>query len=207
MKENRATFLKRLAGMSANDIFKIMLAYDIAKEGHGYLLQTRDTGERYFEHPRAVAIIVIDELGIKDPDVICAILLHDICEDTHIWGVPGRIAWVFGERVALIVDQLTKPPKDDFDSKAELLDFYFVQMTDRGAIIGKIGDRLHNLRSIDPDNAKWDASRIDRYRTETKERIMPKIDELHGTEFSHLVDTSKLLLTQELAKLPQPMTL
>ncbi len=76
--ENRDTFFRRIhtfilpyhRGASA-----IADAYKAAKEGHRGSKRSR--GERYFEHCRAVAIILIDIVCIRDWETIAAALLHD----------------------------------------------------------------------------------------------------------------------------------
>lgn len=83
--ENRETFLKRLEGkFSPEQIENIDFAYDIAKESHRP--QSRESGERYFEHPRAGHLIMLDELDLYDYDLLVSFLLHDTGEDTPIWG-------------------------------------------------------------------------------------------------------------------------
>jgi len=40
--------------MRPDDVELVMEAYQDAKQGHGYARNLRDSGERYFEHPRRV---------------------------------------------------------------------------------------------------------------------------------------------------------
>jgi len=83
--ENRQRFLDRLAGhFSIEDMRLIEYAYDLSKEAHR--THVRDSGERYFEHPREGALIIIDELKLYDRDLIIAFLLHDTGEDSPIFG-------------------------------------------------------------------------------------------------------------------------
>ena len=63
---------------------KIMTAYEDMQEAH--YTQFRDDGERYVSHPKAVALILIDELKVYDADMIMAALLHDVPEDTYLFG-------------------------------------------------------------------------------------------------------------------------
>ena len=74
--------------------------------------QLRRTGEPYVTHPIAVADITAD-LGL-DEMTIAAALLHDAVEDT---GVTNE--WLigeFGEKVAAVVDGVTKLDRLEFDS-------------------------------------------------------------------------------------------
>lgn len=61
------------------------------------------TGEPYVAHCRAVARIVADFAA--KPEVIAAAALHDVLEDTEV--TPAELRDVFGERVALLVLEVT----------------------------------------------------------------------------------------------------
>lgn len=158
--ENRQTFLDRLQGhFSQTDIDLIEFAYDLAKEAHR--TQKRDRGGRYFEHPRAGCIIMMDELGLYDKDMLIAFLFHDVGEDTPLLGnrneyyddfiskAKFRLGLLFGDKVADIVIRLTKPEIDEkrFFSKEETTTYYNSELLkSEEAIVGKEIDRLHNLR-------------------------------------------------------------
>ena len=64
------------------DLETIKAAYEFSKSGH--VKQTRESGERYFDHPKAVALILFQELKVLDCEVIRAALLHDVREDSYI---------------------------------------------------------------------------------------------------------------------------
>ncbi|MFA6526127.1 MAG: HD domain-containing protein [Candidatus Buchananbacteria bacterium] len=124
--ENHAKFLERLRGkVTESELQLIDLAYDAAKYGHRE--QFRDDGTRYFEHCRATALILIDELGIIDPDKIIAALLHDMLEDNFLYN-PWRLNHIFGSKAAGFIISMTKPKKGDprFASDAERHKFYFM---------------------------------------------------------------------------------
>ena len=160
--ENRASFLKRLEGLSQETINIIDFAYDLGKEAHRP--QRRDTGERYFEHLRAVALILIDECHIKDPNLIIAALLHDSVEDSAIFGnatqayskwkevTRFRLGKIFNSEVAEIVIVLTKPKVDgqEIQTKEAAHHLYIEHLSLAPAkiILAKMADRLHNLRSL-----------------------------------------------------------
>jgi len=127
-------------------------AYNIAKSGHRDI--DRDGGERYFEHPKRVALILIRELHIFDADMIIAALLHDVVEDTFIFG-EGEEAFAtiedwFNKRVAGFVRLLTKEKCTDPDEKAGRDARYFASIAeaDEQTQILKCADRLDNLRDI-----------------------------------------------------------
>ena len=57
----------------------IKRAFFLAKEAHEGV--RRRSGEPYILHPLAVAMIVVDEIGLGVKSVVAA-LLHDVVEDT-----------------------------------------------------------------------------------------------------------------------------
>lgn len=136
----RERFLAKLAPyMLEDELENVLAAYEFAKYGHRG--QKRDGGERYFEHPRAVAEIIIDELRLRnDWRIIATALLHDILEDAWIIS-EQRLAKNFGRDVALWLRLLTKKPKEG----------YLERLREHGSwevLLVKLCDRLHNLRSL-----------------------------------------------------------
>ncbi|MCX6739424.1 MAG: HD domain-containing protein [Candidatus Parcubacteria bacterium] len=148
--EDHKSFMQRFRlKITPSDMEKVDYAYDMAKYGHRN--QFREGGDRYFEHVRATSIILIDELGITDVEVIISALLHDMLEDSFLL-TPERIKITFGERTAIMVSAVTKPKKDDprFVTNDERHAYYFNQV--RSACMAvkliKIADRLQNLRTL-----------------------------------------------------------
>lgn len=160
--ENRERFFKRLEEFLPEEIDLISFAYDISKEAHRP--QVRETGERYFEHLRRTSIILIDECEAKDPNIIAASLLHDVVEDSYIFGSirSGYVDWkttarhrltrMFNEEVAEIVFAVTKPKADGdrITSKEQADELYIsnLRVAHPEAIIVKMADRLDNLRTL-----------------------------------------------------------
>jgi GTP diphosphokinase / guanosine-3',5'-bis(diphosphate) 3'-diphosphatase len=107
----------------------------------------RKSGEPYIIHPLAVASIVAKDIGLGATS-ICAAILHDVVEDTEY--TVADIENMFGEKVARIVDGLTKL-SGDFDSR-QAMTLKKILMTlseDIRVILIKIADRLHNMRTMD----------------------------------------------------------
>jgi GTP pyrophosphokinase len=209
--EDRKNFLIRLEGIfNSEEINLIDLAYDLAKEAHR--TQKRDGGGRYFEHPRACALIALDELDIRDPNMIIAALLHDTAEDTPIFGNVTRdpslfmrnglfrLTQTFNEDVADMVMALTKLKYGEgtrFLTKDSMLEFYFQNLLNHPkAVILKAIDRLHNLRTLPPG----DRNKIVKQIKETKERIIPMLDVVKGS-FPNIVAALSSLIGAELSKL------
>ncbi|MBP5644137.1 MAG: bifunctional (p)ppGpp synthetase/guanosine-3',5'-bis(diphosphate) 3'-pyrophosphohydrolase [Bacteroidales bacterium] len=112
----------------------------------------RRSGEPYMYHPLAVATIIAGEMGMGRTSIICA-LLHDVVEDTDY--TLEYISEHFGEKVAKIVDGVTKLTNEDFnDEKARSMQaetFRKVIMSmsyDIRVILVKLADRLHNMRTL-----------------------------------------------------------
>jgi GTP pyrophosphokinase len=107
----------------------------------------RDSGERYFEHLRSVALIVMVHMRVRDPDVIVAALLHDIIEDKEDWS-EDRIALEFNLRCAQYVWWVSKPAVSKFhgDKKARNRAYHQnLTRSKRKPLLIKLADRLHNL--------------------------------------------------------------
>ena len=129
---------------------EIFRAFSIAKTAHEGT--RRKSGEPYIFHPLAVALIAVKEVGLGPIGVVCA-LLHDVVEDTD--ATLDQIRTIFGDRVAVIVDGVTKI--DDVmemqlsDSKqAENYRKILLSMCDDAYVIFlKLCDRLHNMRTLD----------------------------------------------------------
>ena len=111
----------------------------------------RRSGEPYMYHPLAVATIIAGEMGMGRTSIICA-LLHDVVEDTDY--TLEYISEHFGEKVAKIVDGVTKLTSEDFKEGAKSLQaetFRKVIMSmsyDIRVILVKLADRLHNMRTL-----------------------------------------------------------
>ncbi len=173
----------------------ISKAIDFAKEVHAD--QKRESGEPYYIHPEAVAIILIDlEM---DADTVIAGLLHDTVEDGKDITVE-MISSLFGEDIAGMVNAVTKLTKSNLshminkeDRQAENLRRMFLSIArDVRVVIIKLADRLHNIRTLEY------CSREKRVRKakETLEVYAPLADrfgmgaikcELEDTSFSYIM--------------------
>lgn len=130
-----------------SNVDKIRAAYAYGKEMHEG--QFRHSGEPYFTHPIEVAIILAGQ-KLDDATIITA-LLHDVLEDTKT--SFKTMEKKFGSEVALLVDGVTKLTNIELSSKetkqAENFRKLFLAMSqDMRVILVKLGDRLHNMRTI-----------------------------------------------------------
>ena len=127
----------------------IRKAFDVAVEAHKE--QRRKSGEAYIFHPIAVAKIVGSEIGLG-ATAIAAALMHDVVEDTEI--TVEDIRQLFNDKVAKIVEGLTKIPKVNTEQEISLQAENFRKMLltlndDVRVILIKIADRLHNMQTMD----------------------------------------------------------
>ena len=127
---------------------RITKAYLFAKEAHGGA--RRRSGVPYIMHPLSVARIVCEEMGLGSTS-ICAALLHDVVEDTKY--TVDDIKNMFGEKIASIVDGLTKIAGGRLVEKASTQAENFRKLlltmnNDIRVILIKMADRLHNMRTL-----------------------------------------------------------
>ncbi|MCC6838140.1 MAG: bifunctional (p)ppGpp synthetase/guanosine-3',5'-bis(diphosphate) 3'-pyrophosphohydrolase [Bacteroidia bacterium] len=136
--------------LEKGDKLLIRKAFDISLEAHKDM--RRKSGEPYIYHPIAVAHICAEEIGLGTTSVVCA-LLHDVVEDTDL--TLEDIEGLFGEKVAKIIDGLTKI-SGVFDqgqgTSIQAENFRKMLLTlseDVRVILIKLADRLHNMRTLD----------------------------------------------------------
>jgi guanosine-3',5'-bis(diphosphate) 3'-pyrophosphohydrolase len=148
-REYRA--LLKNAKRSISEVDKVMIrkAFDLAVDAHRET--RRKSGEAYIFHPIAVARIVSEEIGLGTTSIVCA-LLHDVVEDTEI--TLEDIEGLFGERVRLIIDGLTKIKGAHFSENVSVQAENFRKMLltlsdDVRVILIKLSDRLHNMRTLE----------------------------------------------------------
>jgi len=183
--ENRETFFRRI------DSFlppmdprhqTILDAYDDAKDA--FREMKRKTGERYFEHLRAVFLIQFDYLRIREYIELSAGFLHDIVEDIPSWPIQ-RVRIKYGDKVALLVDYASKPSKKDYPNEEERLRVYHnrFEYAPREFWAIKIPDRLHNLLcmwSMSPAEISAKVEETKRYYLPYAEKHIILIHELEG---------------------------
>ena len=139
--------LKKITEYNPGEEEKIRKAYEYAKMLHEG--QFRQSGEEYIIHPLNVAYILADMHA--DSDTVCAGLLHDTIEDTHV--TKEDIAHDFNQNIAMLVDGVTKLAKMNFSSKqdanyANTRKIITGITEDVRIIIIKLADRLHNMRTL-----------------------------------------------------------
>jgi len=134
--------------LEKGDKLLIRKAFEVALEAHKDM--RRKSGEPYIFHPLSVARIVAEEIGLGTTSVVCA-LLHDVVEDTDL--SLDDIQGMFGEKVAKIIDGLTKIEGiSDANKSIQAENFRKILLTlsdDIRVILIKLADRLHNMRTLE----------------------------------------------------------
>lgn len=134
----------------------------------------------YDEHVLGVYRILREECNITDADILTMALLHDTVEDTEC--TFDEIEECFGTEIMEQVKLLTRTPGETFSVYARRL---FANGTYK-AILVKMADRLHNLRTIlyMPDK-RWIEKKVRQTYTDilnplpdTLKRIEPRYNEI-----------------------------
>jgi GTP diphosphokinase / guanosine-3',5'-bis(diphosphate) 3'-diphosphatase len=143
----------------------ISICYALAKHYHRHDVRKdeRDaTGVplRYFEHPRRVALFLLDELALADSDLVMMALLHDTIEDTRL--APEAITQVCGADVARRLMLVSKKPKQGFHQR-------LIDHGDYKVLFLKIADRIDNNRAMAMSAPTFVAKQV----AETREMYYP----------------------------------
>ncbi len=174
--------------VSIVDLQRIMSAYEMARSVHEQ--QSRRDGTPYFYHCTRVCKIVVEELKLYDADLICAVLLHDVLEDSKEI-TKEIIEYNFGDYVGYVVEILTKDLKaqeqnyDEVDqAHAELL-----KKSNDDCRIIRLAARLDNFRCLAFDLK----SNPIKYVRDTSERYLPLAESSDHTALQYLANELKVV--------------
>jgi GTP pyrophosphokinase len=133
--------------------------------------QRRPTGVPYIEHLLEALEVLVRGAGVRDPDMLAAVLLHDVVEDTA--ATLRDVEEEFGPAVAELVDWVTKPPAGDQGraAKRAARAAYLRRLRSAPpeAIAVKLADRASNVQRLNqmpPDFQR-------RYYAETVTYLLP----------------------------------
>ncbi|MBU4605828.1 MAG: RelA/SpoT family protein, partial [Proteobacteria bacterium] len=129
------------------DVGAIQKAYVFSAKVHKG--QVRRSGEPYLSHPLAVAALLAEMH--TDVASICAALLHDAVEDTNT--TVEDVAALLGPEVASLVDGVTKITQISATTKTaqqaeNMRKMILAMANDIRVLLIKLGDRLHNMRTL-----------------------------------------------------------
>lgn len=105
----------------------------------------RDTVTPFINHPLALADILVNEGGVRDPLVIAAALLHDTVEDTET--TPAELEARFGAEVAGIVAEVTDDKALPKQERKALQIAHAAHASPRAKMV-KLADKIANLRDL-----------------------------------------------------------
>ena len=146
-KEQEQAFLDAVVNSTSASIEHVKSALELIKWYHGPVM--RRSGEPFYLHPLAVARIVLE--WNQDEATIIGALLHDTVEDTCM--LLDHIEMQFGSEARSVVDSVThfESFQDSFYkgklNETENLGM-LLQTTDKRALMVKVADRMHNMRTI-----------------------------------------------------------
>jgi guanosine-3',5'-bis(diphosphate) 3'-pyrophosphohydrolase len=156
------------ACLSETTLAELDAAVEFAVEWHGD--QTRPAGEPYVEHLLEALAVLVEGVGVDDRDVLCAVVLHDVVEDTPC--TLDEVRQRFGGRVALLVDWVTKREPGPGESAEQARAAYLTRLREAPveAILVKLADRLSNVQRL-ATHPRVDKRRS--YYRETVDSIVP----------------------------------
>jgi (p)ppGpp synthase/HD superfamily hydrolase len=157
------------------DLTKITRAFSLAMKAHAGQYRNSGKIEPHINHSLRVALILTEELGLFDVDLICAALLHDILEkkSSKQTDCKSILRSELGDDVCNIVSTVTRPILHDSDkTKVDTLDKYFEGIANGSKSIRyiKLADRLDNIRSL---KSTFHKDQMNRYKEETLKYLIP----------------------------------
>jgi GTP diphosphokinase / guanosine-3',5'-bis(diphosphate) 3'-diphosphatase len=136
-------------------------ALEFASRKHSTQRRKDAAASPYINHPIALVSILAVEARIRDPDVLCAALLHDTIEDTETSG--DELERHFGARIAGIVSEVTDD-KDLEKHHRKRLQIEHAHALSPAAGLVKLADKIANLRDVAESPPRdWDLKRRQEY--------------------------------------------
>jgi len=185
VQENRFFGLIEILPPQSRDMIK--RAHAMAKEAHSP--QMRDDGTPYILHPLRAGISLISECGITDPEILSAMLLHDVVEDTPI--SFEHIGQTFGKRVAQLVENVTRSrgatESEEQIRKNKEKKLQFLLESDEQTRLIKCADLLDNVRSWPNIPCKSSAQKkLPRWFDEVRTYALPLAQKTNSVLFQEL---------------------
>lgn len=145
----------------AEDLPLVLRALAFAAHQHRDQRRKDVRGSPYINHPIALADILCNEGGVRDINVICGALLHDVLEDTET--TAEQLACSFGQAICRIVEEVTDDKRLNKAVRKRLQVEHAPFISD-GAKLIKLADKIANLRDIvDHPPAGWSLERRQGY--------------------------------------------
>lgn len=132
--------------MTAPDPIALVLrAAAFAAEKHRHQRRKDVARSPYINHPLALANLLADAGGVRDPVVLAAALLHDTIEDTET--TVEELTRAFGPAIASVVQEVTDD-KDLPKPVRKQLQISHAPHLSEAAQLVKLADKICNLRDL-----------------------------------------------------------
>jgi GTP pyrophosphokinase len=141
---------------STDDVVKLTRAFGLATKVHRDQLLNKT--ELYINHPLRVALILVEELQMRDVELACAALLHDASEK-----IQDEELKEYGERVYSIV----RAAATNANTEEQ---FAAISKAPKEVKYVKLAERLDSARSM-KNHAFRD--RMIRFKDETEKYVVP----------------------------------
>jgi len=174
IEHQRTKLLRFLGSLPQKEKTQASKALSWAEQGH--MNQFRDTGVIYVIHPIRTALILVEELGIQDIEMLCASLMHDLVEDSGY--TIEHIENEFGAETARLVKGITRPRPENETEEEKLRNkpkkFKEIAESDEKIRIIKLCDILDNMREMGYiSETHMNYPKIPRWKNELKEFVLP----------------------------------
>jgi guanosine-3',5'-bis(diphosphate) 3'-pyrophosphohydrolase len=154
----KAGFARLLKFFETNtdEVVRLTRAFGLATKVHrGQLLNKI---EQYINHPVRVALILVEELQMRDIELACAALLHDASD-----GIKDEELKEYGDRVYSIVRAAVGHANTEEQ-------FVAMSKAHKDVKYVKLAERLDNARSMKSQMLR---DRMIRFRDETQKYVVP----------------------------------
>ncbi|MCK2212628.1 HD domain-containing protein [Actinomadura sp. ATCC 31491] len=149
-----------IQALPAPTVDAVREAFAFARRCHG--VQQRPTGRPYVEHLLEALEVAVAGAGLREQEVLVAVVLHDVLEDTPC--TERELARRFGARVAELVRWVSRPRGT---AKADHL--AALVKAPAQAVLVKLADRASNVQEL--QRMPWRFQR--RYYLETVAYVLP----------------------------------
>lgn len=165
---------------------KIAGAIVFAARKHKGQTRKNDTHPPYLIHPLGVALILLAEGNVDDPDAIVTAILHDTVEDTD--ATFEEVSKMFGEKIAGYVRELSDEMGEGdlekiYEKKERKLQEieHAKNLSPVGRMV-KLADKLHNMRDMPED---WSVNRRAEYLEFSSKILENVMADLSNSECSY----------------------
>lgn len=146
-----------MANPASEGIGAFVKALAFAADKHRRQRRKDAAASPYINHPIALADVLVNEGGVRDPIVLCAAVLHDTIEDTQT--TPAELVAHFGERVAALVLEVTDDKALPKGERKALQVAHAADLSAPAKLV-KLADKICNLRDLlAAPPADWSAAR------------------------------------------------